>query len=113
MNNRNYHYIVKSTVGVKCTISTKQPAQVMFFGITDTGGKNSGWVLIPILRYHILSWFKLNYPDGYKVLTWNGTLSYIAKKEQKFFKTDFADFGPIDFWLTSDLDMNSLDDIVL
>lgn len=113
MNNRYYQHTVKSTDGVKCTISTKQPDQVMFFGIMDTQGKKSAWVLIPILRYHILSWFKLNYPDGYKVLTWNGTLSYIAKKEQKFCKTDFADFAPIDFWPTSDLDMNSLDDIVL
>ena len=63
-------------------------------------------VYYKVLRYKVLPWLKMNYPNGNYVWTQDGCT---AKKVQKFCKDNFADFFPAAFSPSFNPDLNPLD----
>jgi hypothetical protein len=120
LNRRSDRYLAKSTVDVKGTFRTKHPDQVMVFGVLAFDGQKMPTVFYKpgekvgadayykVLRYHVMSWFKANYPEGNYVLSQDGAPSHTNNKVQKFCKANFADFWPVDFWSSFSPDLNPL-----
>ena len=117
LNRRNNRYIAKSLSDVKGIFRTKHPA----LGVLTSDGKKmplhffkpvekvGAEVYYKDLRYKVLPWLKVNYPNGNYAWTQDGTPPHTAKKVQKFCKDNFGDFWPATFWPSSSPDLNPLD----
>jgi transposase len=118
INRRNGQCLAKSKDNVAGTFRTKHPAQVMVFGVVASDGKRmppfffkpgervGADAYYKVLRYHVLPWLKVNYPNGDYVWTQDGALCHTAKKVLKFCPRNFADFWPANFWPSSSPDLN-------
>ncbi|XP_059081907.1 uncharacterized protein LOC131879566 [Tigriopus californicus] len=119
-NRRNDRFLASSTSEVKRVFHTKHPAAIMVLGVVASNGKNmppyffkmgekiGADVYYKILRYQILPWLKVNYPDGNYVWTQDGAPCHTAKINQNFCESNMAAFWPANFWPPSSPDLNVL-----
>ncbi|XP_059096794.1 uncharacterized protein LOC131891285 [Tigriopus californicus] len=89
-NRRNDRFLASSTSEVKGVFRTKHPAAIMVLGVVASDGKKMPPYFFKVgekfgvLRYHILPWLKISYPDGNYVWTQDGAPCHTAKINQKF-----------------------------
>ena len=102
----NDWHIAQARSEIKGIFKTKNPVQVMVFGVVASDGKKmplnffkpgekvNTKVYYKVLRFLliVLPWLKANYPTGNYVLTQDGAPAHIARKVQKFYNDNFADF---------------------
>ena len=120
-NRRNDRAIEESSDKVKGIYRTKHPWQVMVLGVLASDGKKMPPYFFKdgekigmaeyyrVLRYTILPWIKVNYPEGNYVWVQDGAPSHMSAKNQKFCKDNFVSFWTKDFWPPSSPDLNPLD----
>ncbi|QQP37170.1 Uncharacterized protein FKW44_017363, partial [Caligus rogercresseyi] len=100
---------------------TKHPAHVMVLGVVASDGKTMPpyyfragekiecHVYVKVLKYHVSSWLKANYPSGHYVWTQDRAPSHTSKLAQDFCSRNFADFWPANYWPPTSPDLNPLD----
>ncbi len=118
-NRRKDRYLAESITDVKGTFRTKHPVKVLVLCVVVSDEKKmpyftsvleKRWVLMSTRRFLGTTYCHSSRPTTERATIWtqDGGPCYTAKKVQKFCKTNFADFWPADFCLSSSPDLNPL-----
>lgn len=120
-NRRNDRWLAESKSDVKGVFRTKHPTQVMVLGILGSDGqrmppyffgpneKINTECYYKVLRYTVLPWLKVKYPQGNYVFQQDGAPAHMSAKVQKFCADNMAEYWAKTMWPPGSPDLNPLD----